>query len=189
MLWHNHSKIILPGSHAIFSPSAYHWLNYDTNRAVEYVRDSRAKERGTRLHAFACDAIKLRQTLGGKTTVSMYVNDCIKYGMDPEVQLYYSPNFFGTTDAITIDRGKLRISDLKTGTKVTPSMKQLLIYDALYCYDYGVDPRDIDHELRIYFKDERILEKPKASDIMMVMDKMRELNSAIEEMEDDYGLL
>ncbi len=189
MLWHNHSRIIPAGSHAIFSPSSYHWLNYDVARALEFVRDSRARERGTMLHAFAHDAIKLRQTISGKNTLSMYVNDCIKFGMDPEIQLYFSPNFFGTTDAIGIDRGKLRISDLKTGTKVTPSMKQLLIYDALYCYDYSVDPRDIDHELRIYFKDERIVEKPKASDIMQVMDKMKELDSAIEKMEDDYGLL
>ncbi len=185
MLWHDHSRIILPGSHAPFSASNYHWLNYDAEKAVSYLRDMRAKERGTRLHAFAEEAIKLRTPLSGKNTLSMYVNDCIKYGMDPEIQLYYTRYFFGTTDAISLDRNKLRINDLKTGTKITPSMNQLMIYDALYCYDYGVDPADIDHELRIYWKDEKILAKPKPEEIRTIMNKMRDLNAALEESEGD----
>jgi hypothetical protein len=75
--------------------------------------------------------------------------------MSPEVVLFYSPNAFGTVDAIAYRYKLLRISDLKTGvTKV--SEHQLEVYAALFCLEYEVDPfglRGI--ELRIY-KDSRV---------------------------------
>lgn len=173
----------------MFGASNHYWLGYDVPRALEYMRDMKAKTIGTQLHAFAADAIKYRAPLSGRGTLAMYVNDCIKYGMDPEIMLKFSNNFFGTADAITVDRGKLRISDLKTGVKHTPHMNQLLIYDALYCLDYGVDPKDIDHELKIYFKNDKITLKPKAADIYTVIDKMKMIDAAISERAEEESWL
>lgn len=84
------------------------------------------------------------------TTVGMYINQCIQYKMSSEVVLFYSPNAFGTVDAIAYRYRVLRISDLKTGVSRT-SEHQLEVYAALFCLEYKVDPfsmRDI--ELRIY---------------------------------------
>jgi len=83
-------------------------------------------------------------------TVGLYINQCIQYKMRPEVVLFYSPNSFGTVDAIAYRYRILRISDLKTGVSRT-SEWQLYVYAALFCLEYEVDPfsmRGI--ELRIY---------------------------------------
>jgi len=182
MIWNNHSREMAPGSHALFGASNYHWLDYDFDKAVTYIRNMRAKERGTQLHAFAAKAIEYRRPLSGRDTLAKYINDAIKFGMDTEVALYFSPYYFGTTDAICVDRNKLRISDLKTG--VTPaSMKQLLIYDALYCLEYNVNPNEIEHELRIYQNDEVALEKPKGADVRPIMDKIVDFNRGFVKLE------
>lgn len=84
------------------------------------------------------------------TTVGLYINQCIQYRMHPEVVLFYSPNSFGTVDAIAYRYRILRISDLKTGVSRT-SEWQLYVYAALFCLEYEIDPfsmRGI--ELRIY---------------------------------------
>ena len=84
------------------------------------------------------------------TTVGLYINQCIQYKMSAEVVLFYSPNAFGTVDAIAYRHRRLRISDLKTGVSRT-SEHQLEVYAALFCLEYEIDPfsmRDI--ELRIY---------------------------------------
>lgn len=182
MIWHDYSNKIRAGSHAPFSASSYSWLNYDQDKAVEYIKNMKAKERGTLLHAHAANCIKYRTPLGTKDTIGKYVNDCIKMGMSPEVLLYYSPYFFGTTDAINIDKnGRIRISDLKTG--VTPaSIKQLYIYDALYCLDYCVNPLDVDHELRIYQNNEVFLEKPKGKDIVPIINKIQQFDSLLKSL-------
>lgn len=80
----------------------------------------------------------------------MYINQCLQYKMHSEVVLFYSPNAFGTVDAIAYRHRRLRISDLKTGV-TRASEHQLEVYAALFCLEYKVDPfsmRDI--ELRIY---------------------------------------
>ncbi len=80
----------------------------------------------------------------------MYINQCIQYKMSAEVVLFYSPNAFGTVDAIAYRHRRLRVSDLKTGVSRT-SEHQLEVYTALFCLEYELDPffmRDI--ELRIY---------------------------------------
>lgn len=172
MNWHNYSRVIPAGSHAMFSASNYHWIDYDLEKAISYAKSSKAKELGTKLHAFAANAISLRQPLSGKGTIARYVNDAIKFGMDTEVLLYYSPYFFGTADSIVIDRkGKVRIHDLKTGVNPA-SMKQLYVYDALYCLDYHVEPKDVAHELRIYQNDEIYIDNPDPDLIHGIMDKM-----------------
>ena len=70
--------------------------------------------------------------------------------MSPEVVLYYSPNSYGTVDAIAFRYRILRISDLKTGVSRS-SEHQLEVYAALFCLEYEVDPFSLRAiELRIY---------------------------------------
>jgi hypothetical protein len=83
----------------------------------------------------------------------MYINQCIQYRMSAEIVLFYSPNAFGTVDAIAYRYKVLRISDLKTGVSRS-SEHQLEVYAALFCLEYEIDPfsmRGI--ELRIYQDD------------------------------------
>ncbi len=84
------------------------------------------------------------------STLGMYINQCIQYKMTPEQLLFYSPNCFGTADAISFRYKKLRISDLKTGETKT-SEHQLEVYAALFCLEYHFDPAELrEIELRIY---------------------------------------
>ena len=61
MKWNDHSR--LQGQHAFLGASKYHWLNYDTARIAEAYVNFQAKERGTRLHAYAAESIALGQKL------------------------------------------------------------------------------------------------------------------------------
>ena len=138
----------LNGRHAFLSGSKYHWINYDEEKLAATYEKYLAVQKGTELHAFAAEAIRLKQKLKGKTTISMYVNDAIGYGMVPEQILYYSDNCFGTADAISFKKRLLRIHDLKTG-ETPASIHQLEVYDAIFCLEYDIQPGSIDHELRI----------------------------------------
>lgn len=51
MIWNDHFE--LKGKHARFSPSTVSWINYDEEKAMQYIRSQEAKELGTELHAFA----------------------------------------------------------------------------------------------------------------------------------------
>lgn len=171
MIFNKHSN--LEGMHAFLGASKYHWINYDEEKIAEVYTRALAAQRGTELHAFAAQAIKLRQKLRGTSTLSMYVNDAIGYRMTAEQILYYSQNCFGTADTITFNdkKGFLRIHDLKTG--VTPAhMEQLIVYAALFCLEYGVKPGEIEYELRLYQSDEIIISNPTVEDIAPVMDKI-----------------
>lgn len=137
MQWNDHSR--LTGQHAFLGASKYHWLNYDAQRLADAYLSFQAKEKGTRLHAFAAECITLRQKLPkSKKTLNAYVNDAIGFRMIPEMVLYYSENCFGTADAISFNDDLLRIHDLKTGA-VPAHMEQLFIYAALFCMEYGFD--------------------------------------------------
>ena len=180
MQWNDHSR--LTGQHAFLGASKYHWLNYDRDRLVDAYLSNQAKERGTRLHAFAAECIELKQKLPkSKKTLNAYVNDAIGFRMTPEVVLYYSPNCFGTADAIMFDDGVLRIHDLKTGT-VPAHMEQLYIYDALFCLEYGIDPVTIWFENRIYQSDDIWLENPETEDILPIIAKIKEFDKIINEV-------
>ncbi len=170
----------LEGRHAFLSASKYHWINYDEDRLILAYRNWKAKERGTRLHAFACEAIKLGVKLSNsKRTLNRYVNDAIGFGMTPELILYYSDNCFGTADAISFDGNQLRIHDLKTGA--TPaSFHQLEIYTALFCLEYNYDPNDIDIVLRIYQSDEILEDSPDPSAIVDIMNTIVDFDRVIE---------
>ena len=160
------------GKHAFLSASKYHWLNYDEDRLVTVYNNEQAKLRGTLLHKFACDAITFGIPLSDTNdTINMYVNTCIADEMIPEVVLYYSTNAFGTADAISFRNNELRIYDLKTGS-TKASMKQLYIYAALFCLEYGIVPFDISIHLRIYQNNEVLFCSPGAEEISEVMDRI-----------------
>lgn len=166
----------LEGKHAFLSASKFHWINYDEEKLLAYYDNYTAAEKGTRLHAFAKECILLRQKLlnvglAGKKTLNRYVNDAIAFRMVPEQILYYSEFCFGTADAISFDGHCLRIHDLKTGT-TQPHMEQLMVYAALFCLEYDVNPEDIEIELRIYQNDDLWTENPDPNDIRIIMDKI-----------------
>jgi len=141
----------LEGQHAFLSPSSYHWINYDEEKLEFRYRTLRAALEGIEQHRYAAIAIAEGEVQDDETsTVGLYINQCIQYKMSPEVVLYYSPNAFGTVDAIAYRHRRLRISDLKTGVSRV-SEHQLEVYAALFFLEYEIDPfstRDI--ELRIY---------------------------------------
>ena len=155
----------LQGKHAFLSPSSPYWLNYDNGKLETVYRNVKAKEMGTKLHAFASDAITYGVKLShSRRTLNRYVNDAIGFGLQPEKILYYSPHCFGTADAIEFSDGLLRIHDLKTG-RHPASFKQLEVYAALFCLEYGVDPSQIDIVLRIYQNDDIFESDCEASDV------------------------
>lgn len=135
MIFVKHSE--LEGSHAFLSPSNNAWTNYSDEKLVQRYFSLQAVERGTELHEYACMAIRLnRRQPRSKETLCMYVNDAIGYRMTPEQPLFYSYNCFGTADSIAYRKNILRIHDLKTGENEA-SIKQLYIYAALFCLEYG----------------------------------------------------
>lgn len=182
MIWKKHLEIP-EGSHAMFSPSQYHWMNYDPEKLKQVYLNQMAVKRGTELHAFACTCITLKQKLPkSKKTLNMYVNDAIGFNMQPEQKLFYSRYFYGTADAISFKNDILRIHDLKTG--VTPaSLHQLEAYAALFFLDYDIRPGDVQMELRIYQNDDILYGYPSAIDILPIMDKIKLFNNLIEEIE------
>lgn len=190
--WENTSKWFTPGTHAILGASTYsRWWNKTPEEIGVYFRNMKASEIGTKLHAMAAEDIRMNmpRPKNGQT-YNRYVNDAINFRMKPEMGLYFSPFAFGTADAIIFEDGKLRIHDLKTGTVSVPKMQQLQAYAAYfflqYGQKYGFRPSDIDTELRIYWNDGVIKEKPKASDIQMVMDKLVPASAYLEKINEEY---
>lgn len=170
MNFNDHSR--LAGTHAFLSASNYHWINYDLEKLSERFLTASAAKRGTELHDFASEAIRLGIKLPKTSkTLNMYVNDAIGYRMTPEQVLFYSPNCFGTADAISFKRNLLRIHDLKTGV-TKASMHQLEIYAAMFCLEYNFKPFNIDIVLRIYQEDEIVELLPERDVITHLMDKI-----------------
>lgn len=183
-----HSELI--GKHAnLMAPSNYHWTNYDEDTMIKTVMTSQRARLGDRKHAFAAEAIALRQKMPDvQKTLNMYINDAIGFKMTPEQPLFYSWNCFGTCDAISYrlnpntDRWMLRIHDLKTGTTRT-NMRQLEIYVAIFCFEYDVNPADIDIELRIYKSDQIDIHIPGLDDIIPIMEQIKFMDKLIDTME------
>lgn len=160
----------LEGQHAFLSPSKYHWINYDPEHLDSTYRNFLAVQKGNELHEFACRCIQLKQKLPkSQKSLNRYVNDAIGFRMIPEQILYYSENSFGTADTISFRDNFLRIHDLKTG-KTPVSMRQLEVYNALFCLEYNVNPFEIEIELRIYQGDQVIIHKPDPEEIRRIMD-------------------
>lgn len=180
MNFNDHSKY--EGAHAFLSASNHAWVNYDEEKLIRVYSNKMAAMKGTELHDFACKAIKLGIKLPNNgQTISMYINDAIGYKMTPEQVLFYSPNAFGTADAISFKKKKLRIHDLKTGVSEV-SMVQLEIYAALFCLEYDVKPNEIQTELRIYQSGNVIVEDPEPDDIYHLMDKIITFDKCINEL-------
>ena len=192
MNWNDHSK--LEGSHAFLSASGYHWLNYNEEKLISVYKNRIATLKGTELHEFASQCIKLRQRLPkSHKTLNMFVNDAIGYGMSSEKILYYSDNCFGTADAIYFgkqrgtDRLILRIHDLKTG-ETAAHMEQLLIYAALFFLEYKIKPHECDIELRIYQFNDYTFFNPQPEDIVPIMDKIISFDNILNKIKLEEGV-
>ena len=180
MDFNNHSR--LEGMHAFLGASNYHWLGYSDEKLDQRYIKFLAVQRGTELHAFAANAIKLGVNLPrNNKTLNKYVNDAIGFRMTPEVILYYSQNCFGTADTISFRDNKLRIHDLKTGETKT-SMHQPEIYAALFCLEYGYRPEDIEIELRIYQNDDVVVEFPEPQAIRDIMELIIRFDKRIDKL-------
>ena len=182
MEFYKHPNIV--GKHSILSPSKYHWISYSDDKMIETFRNTLAVQRGTELHEFAATCIKLGQKLPkANRTLNMYVNDAIGYRMRPEQPLYYSENAFGTADSICFNEKDsfLRIHDLKTG-QTPASEHQLEVYEALFCLEYDLRPKDIQAELRIYQSNEKLIIEPDPIDIQNIMDKIKRFDLIIAKM-------
>lgn len=180
MNFNSHSDLV--GQHAFLSASRYHWINYDIDKLDATYRRALAAQRGTDIHEFAHNAIRLGIKLPRNSkTLNMFVNDAIGFRMNTEQLLFYSYNCFGTADAISFKKNFLRIHDLKTG--VSPaSMKQLEVYSALFCLEYNYKPVNIRMELRLYQDDDVQTHIPDPLDVTFIMDRIVTFDKRIEQM-------
>lgn len=177
----------LEGQHAFLGASKYHWINYDEAKIAESYTSFLAKEKGTKLHDFAAQCIKLGQKLPrSQKTLNMYVNDAIGFKMIPEQILYYSENCFGTADAISFRNGLLRIHDLKTGV-IPAKMEQLMIYAALFCLEYRTKPSEIEMEIRLYQADQVLVHNPSYDEIDPIIDKIIRFDKIITKIKSEEG--
>lgn len=159
--------------HAFLSASKYSWIRYSDEKVADSYRKFLAVQKGTELHDLASRCIKNGIKLQNRpaTTLSMFVNDAIGHKMESEQVLYYSPNCFGTADAISFKNNVLRIHDLKTGETKT-HMEQLFIYAALFCLEYHVKPGEIEIITCIYQDNDIMEEHPDATVIAPIMDRI-----------------
>ena len=87
MNFNKHS--LFEGQHAFLGASKYHWINYDESKVAESYVKFLAIQKGTVLHDFAAQCIKLGQKLPkSQKTLNMYVNDAIGFKMTPEQILF-----------------------------------------------------------------------------------------------------
>lgn len=194
MIWNDHSR--LRGTHAVLSPSNHSWMHYDVDKLINFIYNNMAKEKGTELHDFAERAIKLKEPLAPKRrTLNLYVNDAIKYNMEPEKCVYYSEYIYGWADSISFNIEKkysktkplLRIHDLKTGV-TKASFEQLDGYAALFCLEYDHNPRDILFEERIYQNDEVHICNPTIENILPIMDQIKLFDQVIRDIRAKEGV-
>lgn len=177
----------LVGKHAFLSASKYHWLNYDAAKLRTTYFNTLKRDEGTRLHAFASEAIKLNMKMARtKRAVNQFVNDAIGFRMESEQVLYYSDFCFGTADAISFKDGMLRIHDLKTGD-IPASFKQLDIYCALFCLEYDVDPTKIEMECRLYQGTEVLVNVPEPQTVKDIMKKIEEFDLLLTKFVGELG--
>ena len=185
MNFHKHYDLI--GQHAFLGASKYHWINYDEEKLKTSYLNHMAAQKGTILHDFAAQCIRLGQKLPkSNKTLNMYVNDAIGFKMTPEQPLVYSENCFGTADTISFRKNFLRIHDYKSG--VTPvHMEQLYVYDALFCLEYNINPGEIDIENRLYQCDNIEEAHPTADIILPIMEKIITFDKLITKIKLEEG--
>ncbi len=178
MHFREHSN--LAGAHAFLSPSGYHWINYDNAKLEHRWKTAQAAMLGVEHHRYAAECIARGIFQEDETTtLGMYINECIRFRMTPEVVLYYSDNCFGTADAIVYRYGKLRISDYKSGV-TKASIHQLEVYAAIFCLEYEIHPLDIQSiQLRIYQLGECHVYDADPDYILHIMDKIIAFDSQL----------
>lgn len=178
----------LAADHAFLSPSYYHWINYTDEKLAYRFKTAQKALEGIEQHRYAAEAIEIREVqFNNESTLGMFINDCIRWRMTPELVLYYSDNCFGTADALSYRYRILKVSDLKTGDTRT-SEHQLEVYAALFCLEYDIDPFDMRAiELRIYQNDECREYEADPYDISYIMEKIIAFDQKLNElrMEDE----
>lgn len=206
MIFNEHSE--LKGKHALLSPSQPYWLNYEKDDLERLYLNYYAQSMGTSLHELSQELIderlKLRKgdqnvllhhllskgyprkTIDANmdryfVNLRQYVNDAIGFRMTTEQPLIFSDNCFGTADSITFRDNTLRIHDLKTG-KTPAKIEQLMIYAALFCFEYNVKPIDISIELCIYQDGEILYHNPEPQEITDIMHTIIEAASFLEKV-------
>lgn len=183
MRFNQHSQ--LQGKHAFLSASKGAWLNYDEEKFDHVFVANLAAQKGTELHDLAAKMVKLGVRLPDDgSTLSLYVNDCIGFRMKTEQPLFYSINCFGTADSIGFRNLVLQIFDLKTGKMITGD-RQLKIYAALFCLEYGVRPHDIVFDLRIYQTNEIREVETDADEILHIMDRIKICDARLTELQEE----
>lgn len=175
----------LEDRHAVLSASKSEWVNYDEDKMLRVFTQAQAAARGDRLHALAAilirEGVKLPRT---SKTLDMYVNDAIGYRMTPEQPLFYSDNAFGTADTLGFRKNLLRIHDLKTG--FTPGkFRQLEVYAAYFCLEYGYRPFDIEMELRIYQSDQIQIQEGDPDVVFRIMEKAKHFDRIIDQAKEE----
>lgn len=177
MRFYSHSE--LANRHAFLSASRYHWIRYDEDKLFENFSTSMDAALGTRLHAFAAEAIKLRIRMPDTSaTINSYINDAIGFRMTPEVTLVASENAFGTADAVSFYDNVLRIHDLKNGVNEA-KMDQLLIYACFFLIEYRFKPNEIKIILRIYQNDMITEHIPELDELTPIIDKIHTFDDLI----------
>lgn len=170
MKFYDHS--VLAGRHAFLSASKYHWIRYDEDKLFESFTNAMDAAMGTRLHAFAAEAIKLKQRMPETTaTLNAFINDAIGFRMTPEVTLVASENAFGTADAVSFYENTLRIHDLKNGVNGA-KMDQLMVYACYFLIEYRFKPSEIKIILRIYQNDDIVEYIPELDELTHIIDKI-----------------
>lgn len=188
MIWKNFSKSFKDGEHAFLGASNHAWYNYDDEKLIRVFINKLAAKKGTALHDLACRLIKMKVKLPEDgSTLSLYVNDGIDFGLRPEEKLFYSKYAYGTADGINFKDKVLMISDLKTG-KTKVSFMQLKIYAALFVLCYPEIPLKMIRkiELRIYQNNEIYMESPGIDEILPIVDKIKRYSKVLEELEESY---
>ena len=187
MIFNKHTE--LTGCHAFLGASKYHWINYDETKVADSYSNFLATMKGTELHEFAAQCIRLNQKLPrSKKTLNQYVNDAIGFRMIPEQVLYFSQNCFGTADAISFKDDILRIHDLKTG-RIPAHIEQLEIYAALFCLEYKFKPNDIHMELRIYQNDDIFAYEPQPEEIEEIQERIIKFDPIINDIRLKGGVM
>lgn len=170
------------GKHAFLGASKYHWIRYDLDKMKRIWENKFKSEEGTRKHNLAAFCIREKVRLEDNgSTLSLYVNDAIGFKMTPEQVLFYNDDCFGTADAICFRQGILRIHDLKTG--VHPGAQdQIMIYFALFCLEYDINPYDIEMIGRIYQNNDFLEFIADPSEVKEIMTTIEQFTKEIDAM-------
>lgn len=207
MNWNTHSNLI--GKHALFSPSGYHWLNYDSEaedfseQVFKKYRGQFLTTAGTVLHDYAEKRIRyrLRMYKADKNNVLMYLLDAgipisvidldfifenLMHYVNDAIGFQMEPEvvlFYSDNCFGTTDAIYFRNKELRIHdykSGVIPAhIEQPLIYSALFCLEYGIKPMDISTHLRIYQANEIVEDEPEAETIQDVMNKIITLDKIV----------